>query len=264
MAIERRTLLTGLVGLATAAAGVAAVVAGNARDRAADRFEPPYPSPEAAHTRPDPSILEALFRAGNRFVLFTGTALTARIHNAGLLRLPTGRLIAADPDWLPSWRRLDVHPFTVGVPAGAYPVTLALLEWRDEGRQPDAMVAAAKVTVQDMPVSSWEFALRPGQDPASLADDEFFGIGVDAAVMGLFDAVALLPLARLVDEDPLALSPPSAYQPLDVVDPGSGANVIAFQTGLGDGHYPVWIGRTPGGSVGCFIVDMLVPLAPSQ
>jgi Protein of unknown function (DUF4241) len=41
-----------------------------------------------------------------------------------------------------------------------------------------------------------------------------------------------------------------------------GVNAIAFNTGWGDGSYPVWIGRTRDGGVGCFILDMLM-LAPS-
>jgi hypothetical protein len=41
-------------------------------------------------------------------------------------------------------------------------------------------------------------------------------------------------------------------------DPGSGANLIAYHSGWGDGDYPVWIGRSADGEVACFVADMLL------
>lgn len=43
-----------------------------------------------------------------------------------------------------------------------------------------------------------------------------------------------------------------------VTDPESGANLIAFHSGWGDGSYPVWIGRSADGQVACFVADMLL------
>ena len=43
-----------------------------------------------------------------------------------------------------------------------------------------------------------------------------------------------------------------------MTDPESGANLIAFQSGWGDGSYPVWIGRSADGEVACFVADMLL------
>lgn len=79
--------------------------------------------------------------------------------------------------------------------------------------------------------------------------------------IALFDAVALTGMARLADKEPTAFYVDQADRPVQLVDPASGVNLIAFETGWGDGHYPVWIGRTRGGPVACFIVDMLM-LAP--
>lgn len=45
---------------------------------------------------------------------------------------------------------------------------------------------------------------------------------------------------------------------VEVVDPDSGTNLIAFASGWGDGAYPTWIGRTADGEVACFVADMLV------
>jgi hypothetical protein len=49
---------------------------------------------------------------------------------------------------------------------------------------------------------------------------------------------------------------PSALQAL--TDPDTGANLIAYQSGWGDGFYPTWIGRDHDGNVTCFVSDMLL------
>jgi hypothetical protein len=112
------------------------------------------------------------------------------------------------------------HPFTATVPPGEYPVVLSRFCWLS-GSGPT--VAAVKVWVGDGPVDSWEMALRAGQDPRTLPDGGFFGFGVDA----------------------------------ELTDDASGANLIAFSSGWGDGSYPVWIGRTAAGAIACFVADLL-------
>lgn len=44
----------------------------------------------------------------------------------------------------------------------------------------------------------------------------------------------------------------------ELTDPDSGANLIAFSTGWGDGCYPTWIGRSASGDIACFVADMHV------
>ena len=43
-----------------------------------------------------------------------------------------------------------------------------------------------------------------------------------------------------------------------LAEPVSGATLVAYHSGWGDGSYPVWIGRTADGEVACFVADMLV------
>jgi hypothetical protein len=102
-------------------------------------------------------------------------------------------------------------------------------------------------------------ALRPGQDPRLLGEEEFFGFGVDAGMGCFFDATAAEAMARIVDNthDDVFTSVLGG-QIAEVSDPASGANLIAFSSGWGDGSYPTWIGRTTDGEVACFIADMLV------
>jgi len=111
--------------------------------------------------------------------------------------------------------------------------------------------AAAKVVTRNEPVVSWEMGLRPGQDLRILPNEGFFGFGVDAGTGCFFDAVAAPAMARLAQDFALGYK-----RTAELSDPESGANLIAFHSGWGDGDYPTWVGRTASGDVACFIADM--------
>ena len=220
-------------------------------------FDPPgFPFPEQT---------AGLFRNGSRHQLDNGDRVTATTKAGGTLRMPTGRLIAADPNWLPNAEQLNVVPYTVTVPAGSYPVILAVVRWPELSR-----VAAARLVIRQRPIESWEMALRPGQDPTALPAGEAYNVGVDAGTMALLDEATLDTMAPLVDSDPARFELPARDEPIEVPGTGSGGNLIGFGTGWGDGGYPVWIGRTATGSVGCFMVDMAMlsrresPPAPTK
>jgi Protein of unknown function (DUF4241) len=207
-----------------------------------------------------PSQLELLFRAGTRYALEPGGPVVVEVREAGRLRMPSGRLIVADPAWLDA----ELEPFTTTVSPGAYPVALAVIRFeRDPAHQ---RVAAANLVVRQEPVVSWELALRPGEDPRTLGDREFFGFGVDAGTAAFLDAAALTAMIGLVTDAWVAfverhggnLYRQQQAEAAEVIDPTSGANLIAFESGWGDGAYPTWIGRTAAGEVACFVADMLV------
>lgn len=169
-----------------------------------------------------------------------GPAVVEPVH-AGLLRITSGRLAVSDPGWIGEDLR------TVDVPPGEFPVTLSLLRTaRGDG------VAAARVTILDVPPQGWEMALRPDEDLGLLGAGEFYGVGVDTGTAAFMDATRTVS-EDTVDED--------VFMPLDsrftVELPGTQAepNLIAFRAGRGDGAYPVWIGRTGDGQVGCVVVD---------
>jgi hypothetical protein len=177
---------------------------------------------------------------------------------AGLLLMPTGRLIAADPGW-PS---PGLEPFTVALPPGRHPVTLAVARFVDK---PDHRVAACRVSVRETPVTSWEPALVPGEDPSILGADESFMIGVDAGMLCFFDAAMLPGLVELSEvwDEPRGLWDELAdvigrEDSVELEDPKTKTNLIAFRSGWGDGAYPVWIGRCADGDVGCVVADTLV------
>ncbi|MFI0896848.1 DUF4241 domain-containing protein [Streptomyces sp. NPDC020983] len=183
--------------------------------------------------------IEQLFRPGVHDTP-NGQAAVEPV-DAGLLRITSGRLAVSDPGWV------GEDPRTVAVPRGDFPVTLSLV------RTPHATeVAAARVTFVDVPPRAWEMALRPDEDLGLLGGGQFYGVGVDTGTAAFLDAT------RTVDEDRLD---EDVFVPLDsrfaVELPGtrSGPNLIAFRAGRGDGAYPVWIGRTDDGQVGCVVVD---------
>ncbi|MFJ8440923.1 DUF4241 domain-containing protein [Kitasatospora griseola] len=167
--------------------------------------------------------------------------------------MPTGSVIAADP--------LTVHdrdlPFTVTVPPGAYPVLIAVMhrEGRTRGETPAAMLR-----IRDTPTATWELALRPGQDARLLGAGEFYGFGVDTGMGCFLDAAGRDVLPKLFDQRQRETDLRGVEQRpyAEVSAPDTGANLIAYPSGVGDGSYPVWIGRDADGEVTCFLADMLL------
>lgn len=206
---------------------------------------------------PDESILTPLFEAGTEFELTVGGRAPVKLHDAGELNLPSGKVIASDPSWLPSWKRLNIAPYTVSVAPGRYPVSLAVLDLQGHD-----LVAGARLAISEQPVIAWESALRPGEDQASLQPGGFFGVGVDIANAGFLDAVALPYMAEQEDKGGRDFQVLMTQLSAQRTDPSTGANYIAFNTGYGDGHYPVWIGRAADSSVACFVMDMLICRMP--
>ena len=253
----RRRLLRWVV-VACAATAVAVAIS----DQRPGPFPAPPPTRGRAGGKPlQPVHLDSMFQPGTRFALPTGDQVVVQVRAVGRLRMPSGRLVAVDPGWLsPTPREEWVAPFTAAVRPGVYPVALAVLHWSDDPAH--RRVAAAKLTIRNRPVASWKLALRPGQDVGTLREGEFFGFGVDGGQASFFDAAATPGLVRWAERDWEAFSAPLMRvredEVVELVDADSGANLIAFETGWGDGDYPTWIGRTADGEIGCFIADMLM------
>ena len=172
--------------------------------------------------------------------------------------MPSGRFIAADPGWI----NAECQPFTPAVPPGEYPVLVSVVRWVDH---PEKRVAAAKLAICGDPVTSWELALLPGRDPRTLPDEDVFGFGVDTGTACFFDAVAVPAMARTFSHDTwddigwrVLMDILGDDETGELTDPDSGANLIAFSTGWGDGCYPTWIGRSASGDIACFVADMHV------
>ncbi|MEO5756047.1 MAG: DUF4241 domain-containing protein [Mesorhizobium sp.] len=163
----------------------------------------------------------------------------------GEVELPTGEIIACDPlttgtDW-PALSR-KVKP-------GHYPVSL----FEAQGR-----VAAAFLRLHPGVPVRWELATLPGQDAATLKDDEIFGYPVDAGLGSFMDKAAM----ALMSEQQGKLKPEQNYYD-DVLAAefapnqdrfvmhhpvaGNPLNIAMFWSGWGDGYYPSFWGLNAAG-----------------
>jgi hypothetical protein len=181
---------------------------------------------------------------------------------AGDLVLPSGRVVAADVFFF------TTEPFTRRLPVGRHPVILL-----SSARDPDLVgdVAAAMIRVAPGDPVRWEMAVVPGQDPTTLEPGEFFGYPVDSGTGAFASAEAVDLLMRegagedYGDEISDGLFPSEGVynQSIDVtVDPASGANVIGFVSGFGDGAYPSWFGLGADGEPLVLLTDFGILDAP--
>ncbi|WP_051023467.1 DUF4241 domain-containing protein [Nocardia pneumoniae] len=209
--------------------------------------------------------------------------MVSEIHDKGDLVLPTGRVIVGDPTGLVFPE--DFEAFTQTVPGGRYPLTLSVVRFVED---PDHVrVCAAVLVVQQQAVTvHWEQALLAGQDPTVLGEGEFFGFGVDGGMGCLFDASLLDHFATVLDDradgatgwvELLCGDGPenlvAGIHTVTLAGPTGEPSLTAFESGFGDGAYPVWFGRDLNGNVTSVVVDFLVldnaerldpnPIAPS-
>ncbi|GAB3837615.1 DUF4241 domain-containing protein [Micromonospora andamanensis] len=180
-------------------------------------------------------------------------------HDLGPVVLPSGRVVGCDP--------LVPHttPFVDTVPPGRYPVTAWVAVVHTDDGPWQRRITALQVRVADEPVATWSMALLPGQDPAALGDEDFFGYPVDAGTGTLADEVAIAALCEWdyerVEETFIPARIPD--DPVDavittVVDERTGANVHLVGSGWGDGVYATYVGRTADGRVASFVTDFRV------
>jgi len=199
-----------------------------------------------------------MFRAGTRYGWPDGTHSVIDVRAVGELKLPTGRLVAQDP----RWEHRKVPPFSVPVPPGRYPVVVSISHWDESPTagiaSPLRLVNAVKLVVADQPVTCWELALQPGQDPAALEEGQFFGFGVDSGTGCFFDAAAGDHLHQLQQdrEWTQAIAAIGAEGAIDVPTADPDLNIIIFKCGMGDGSYPVWIARAASQDPLYFLADL--------
>jgi hypothetical protein len=200
-------------------------------------------------------------------------------ESPGRLQLTTGRVVAADP-----LVDIDAKAFTTAFPPGRYPVTLALV---------DGDIAYALVRVRDERPVRWEQALQPGERPKP---GELLGYPVDSGTGSYMDDAAARTIEqrqndalawcakrasakvdpsdadawhRAMDECQASLGPDllqilytAGYRDHHAanvcVDAQSGANLIAFTSGAGDGVYSTFVGFGADGTPVAMVTDFKI------
>lgn len=194
-----------------------------------------------------------LYRAGATIQVL-GEVIPIHVEMLTEVVLPTGQVLACDPSYG------DTIPFVQHIPPGRYPVSIALIRHPQRGNRP----LAARLHLAEGEVVEWEMALQEGQDAATLKPGEEFCYGVDAGVGCFMDVSAARLNAELLDHDDgsywmgLADKLFTSNNGLwmnHVVDAATGANMVVFASGWGDGCYTTFEGWSADSRLLCLLTD---------
>ncbi|WP_064448885.1 DUF4241 domain-containing protein [Micromonospora sp. NBRC 110037] len=205
--------------------------------------------------------LNAVLTAGYR-VESDGVTYRVEPYELGPVMLPSGKVVGCDP------LVAQATPFVGSVAPGRYPLRAWVALVHADGGEGQRRITALQLTVVDEPVAAWSMALLPGQDAASLGDEDFFGYAADSGIGTLADQVALEALREWdferIDEVFIPAQVPD--DPIDAVvsavaEERTGANVYVVGSGWGDGVYATYVGHTADGRIASFVTDFrVVPL----
>lgn len=183
-----------------------------------------------------------------------GERCTLHVHVLGDLVVTSGHIVACDPLVM-----LDTHPLAATIPLGRYPVLLSVAAFAHG----DQRVAFALLRLSDHAAVRWENAVPQGRSLEALQPGHVYGYPVDAGTGCFMDTDAARALAapstpttagqegavgegRDLSEELLKLQEQTYVNTWSwanlVTDPETGANVIAFSSGLGDGFYSSYWG----------------------
>lgn len=236
-----------------------------------DQEDPPAPEPEPeSDDAPEPPAslwrpprprrlefdVQELLRPGNRFDHDNWGELTVdRVEDVTTVRVPSGRLVVADPLYPAAPREL-----TQPIPPGEYrlqtPVLVGEGDYHGEGF-PVEEEPLLRLLISDEPAVSWEMGLGAGEDPRLLLDGEAYGFVTDAAQGAFADASGWDPLSgtfrRYYDGEGDHGVEEVRTGTMRVADRKTGGDLVTFCT-CGDGAWPVWLGRSASGDVVSVVV----------
>jgi len=188
---------------------------------------------------PSPALWTA-FQDGHRFQTVRGM-IEMRCRDVGSLVLPTGRIVACDPQF-----DLVQEPFSVRVDPGEYPVFLSLTDLPE--------IALLMVQFADGEPTRWVQA-KP----------QFFS--VDSASACIMDAKLARMLIRASENDRFDRHWKRATDEMEENDglwgnvclhKTSRANMIAFRTMGGDGAFCSYFGYSKENELKCLVTDFFL------
>jgi hypothetical protein len=189
-----------------------------------------------------------------RTLTLDGLTVSFSTATAGLVSLPSGRVVACDP-----LTAIRPAQFVQTVLPGRYAVELALAR---SGSGPES-VAMARIKFTNRQPAVWVLALRKGEDPAELAPGATFGYRSESGTGSFMDGetVAQADFAHLEDIDSLLFQLTGNYKPHrywleQPVDRRH--NVVMFSSGEGAGTYPSYFGIDEEGDICTLVTDFLL------
>jgi hypothetical protein len=178
---------------------------------------------------------------------------TLRARQAADLVVTSGHLLAGDG----LISDLGIT-FARTVPLGRYPVILTVAEYS----QGDQRVAYARIQLQPgRRPDRWEMATSATQVLSTLQEDEIFGYPVDSGTGCFMDidaqrALATMTESELDDFTKRFIDRVHTWGWVDfTLDPKSGANIVAFPSGVGDGFYASYWGFDTNDDAVCLVTD---------
>jgi len=193
---------------------------------------------------------EALLEQGAQHRWPKSDISTLEVVEACHLDLATGRVVAVDPAYFGSFA--DARPVVAEVPPGTYPVLLSVITWPSTPESRRRAVTAATLKISDIPVAKWDWV---DEHP----DGTVLGVGVDAGTACFYDASKRAQLALLSeDEDQVETSLLEAGDAgfAAIPDPSGGTAAVFISCGMGDGFYPIRIGRDASGHIAMVMIDL--------
>ncbi|MEM8984710.1 MAG: DUF4241 domain-containing protein [Pseudomonadota bacterium] len=189
-------------------------------------------------------------------------AMSFEVHELCSVRITSGHIVACDPLTAPG-----TAPFAQKVPAGEFPVRVAVANIKQDRR-----VAYAKVAFNEATIARWEMATVGDQNPAQLKPGELFGYGVDAGTGCFADVEAMRSLEQRYGADDeyyeviLAELEKTYIRTWGWADHrvDVDANVVMFSSGWGDGFYASYFGFAADGEVAALVTDFDVLYDPEE
>lgn len=179
-----------------------------------------------------------------------------RTVNSAELRLPTGRLVAAEP-WAYFHRGPDPSAFVQRVDPGTYPVQLIVADHGeplpDTERRKSKTVLAARLVITDRPVTCWQVATPcgPAVQQGHVVYSGMSSFGSPEVFDALKDTSRNL---RIVTTS----GTPTDVETIRVCEDGrTGPNLVVFYSGHGEGdeYCTTWVGYSADGAVVCFVTS---------
>jgi hypothetical protein len=194
--------------------------------------------------------------------------------NLGQASFPTGQVLVRDP--LCYFRRSEL-PFMQSIPPGNYPVTACVI-LPDDGDC--ARYAAVKLTVSDKAALRFEEALVGNENLESCQRGDYFGFNVDAGLATIADVATRDAYIRFFNRwyqdnpdlnnydgyfaalfaESYRKNPQHQRSGGDWINwtvPGTDLQMPIFQSGFGDGCYPVYMGYDDNDDVCCIIIEFI-------